>query len=162
MHLLTYSFIGMMSLLICTACLEDVEDTTIPPPSEEYSFDGGMYMPRDPNQSTGSEGYGYGSGSGGGSGSGSNSKDVSGSGASGGNNKNTESQKENQSEYSSHQLKKFHHPKSIKLPFNRNSHRLNLLPRSHHLELIKPFNIHSIRHSVYSNPQHLRLKLHGK
>jgi hypothetical protein len=150
MHLLTYTFIGIMSLFICTACLEDVEDTTIPPPTEEYSFDGGMYMPRDPNQGNGAEGYGSGSGSG----SGKTDRYI---------NENTKVKKENYGNYKMDQFKKLYQSNSLKLLFStKNLHRQTLPHRAHHLEWLKLLDIHSIRHSIYIKPQHFVLKLHEK
>ena len=56
--------------LLCTGCLDEDAQDELPPYTESYSEDGGMYQPVMPQ---GSSGYGSGSGFGSGSGSGSGS-----------------------------------------------------------------------------------------
>ena len=74
-YLLILVYISLISLSICLACLDDVEDTRVPPPVEEYSYDGGSYTPPNPNETGSGSSYGYG-----GSGSGSGSSSGSGTG----------------------------------------------------------------------------------
>ena len=66
----TLVVVFLISSALFSACLDSPGEEFLPPYQEEYSTDGGMYMPNNPETSSS---YGYGSGAGSGSGSGSGS-----------------------------------------------------------------------------------------
>ena len=61
----TLVVVFLISSVLFSACLDSPGEEFLPPYQEEYSTDGGMYMPNNPETSSS---YGYGSGSGSGSG----------------------------------------------------------------------------------------------
>ena len=62
----TLVVVFLISSAVFSACLDSPSEEFLPPYQEEYSSDGGMYVPKNPETSS-SYGSGYGTGSGSGS-----------------------------------------------------------------------------------------------